>query len=37
MRYNPKARLDNSRVEDRRGGGLGAGGFPVGGGGLTVG
>jgi uncharacterized protein len=36
MRYNPKARLDNSQVENRRGrggGGFGGGGFPVGGGG----
>src|SRR5262245_53015604 len=30
MRYNPRARLDTSQVENRRGGG---GGFPVGGGG----
>ena len=30
MRYNPRARLDRSQVENRRGGG---GGFPVGGGG----
>ncbi|MDX6299793.1 MAG: uncharacterized protein QOF53_1007 [Nocardioidaceae bacterium] len=37
MRYNPKARLDNSQVEDRRGRGGGGGGFPVGGGGLKVG
>ncbi len=35
MRYNPKARLDRSQVEDRRGtsGGGGGGGFPMGGGG----
>ena len=34
MRYNPKARLDRSQVENRRGsGGGGGGGFPVGGGG----
>jgi uncharacterized protein len=34
MRYNPKARLDRSQVEVRRGGGGGGGfGFPVGGGG----
>ena len=32
MRYNPKARLDRSQVENRRGGG-GGGGFPVGAGG----
>ncbi len=32
MRYNPKARLDRSQVENRRGSG-GGGGFPVGGGG----
>ncbi|NUR05462.1 MAG: hypothetical protein HOQ22_02435 [Nocardioidaceae bacterium] len=31
MRYNPRARLDTSQVENRRGGG--GGGFPVGGGG----
>jgi predicted metalloprotease len=34
MRYNPRARLDNSQVENRRGrggGGFGGGGFPVGG------
>ena len=38
MRYNPRARLDRSQVENRRGsgggGGLGGmGGFPMGGGG----
>src|SRR4051794_35402442 len=34
MRYNPKARLDRSQVENRRGsGGGGGGGFPIGGGG----
>ena len=36
MRYNPRARLDTSQVQDRRGGGGGGGaggGFPVGGGG----
>jgi predicted metalloprotease len=35
MRYNPKARLDTSQIENRRGGGAGGGGFgfPVGGGG----
>src|SRR3954451_24136765 len=37
MRYNPRARLDRSQVENRRGssgGGMGGlGGFPVGGGG----
>ncbi len=34
MRYNPRARLDRSQVENRRGGGGGGGfGFPVGGGG----
>ena len=32
MRYNPRARLDRSQVENRRGSG-GGGGFPVGGGG----
>jgi uncharacterized protein len=44
MRYNPRARLDNSQVENRRGrggGGFGGGGFPMGGGrggpGLRVG
>jgi predicted metalloprotease len=40
MRYNPRARLDNSQVENRRGrggGGLGGGGLPMGGGGLKVG
>jgi predicted metalloprotease len=34
MRYNPRARLDNSQVENRRGrggGGFGGGGFPMGG------
>ena len=35
MRYNPKARLDRSQVDNRRGssGGGGGGGFPMGGGG----
>jgi len=35
MRYNPRARLDTSQVENRRGsgGGGGGGGFPIGGGG----
>ena len=36
MRYNPKARLDRSQVDNRRGssgGGGGMGGFPMGGGG----
>jgi predicted metalloprotease len=34
MRFNPKARLDTSQVQTRRGGGGGGGfGFPVGGGG----
>jgi predicted metalloprotease len=33
MRYNPRARLDRSQVENRRGSGGGGGGFPVGGGG----
>jgi predicted metalloprotease len=35
MRFNPKARLDTSQVQNRRGGGGGGGGFglPVGGGG----
>jgi predicted metalloprotease len=34
MRYNPRARLDRSQVENRRGsGGGGGGGFPMGGGG----
>src|SRR3954469_7655371 len=36
MRYNPRARLDNSQMENRRGrggGGFGGGGFPMGGGG----
>ena len=36
MRYNPRARLDRSQVENRRGsggGGFGGGGFPIGGGG----
>jgi predicted metalloprotease len=35
MRYNPRARLDRSQVENRRGsgGGGGGGGFPLGGGG----
>ena len=40
MRYNPRARLDNSQVENRRGrggGGFGGGGLPMGGGGLKVG
>ncbi len=39
MRYNPRARLDRSQVEVRRGGGGGGGGvgFPVGGGGMRVG
>jgi predicted metalloprotease len=39
MRYNPKARLDRSQVEVRRGGGGGGGGtgFPAGGGGMKVG
>ncbi|MGZ4493893.1 MAG: KPN_02809 family neutral zinc metallopeptidase [Nocardioides sp.] len=39
MRYNPRARLDRSQVEVRRGGGGGGGGagFPVGGGGMKVG
>ncbi|MGZ4473087.1 MAG: KPN_02809 family neutral zinc metallopeptidase [Nocardioidaceae bacterium] len=41
MRYNPRARLDRSQVENRRGSGggfAGGGGFPVGGGsGLRVG
>ena len=32
MRYNPRARLDRSQVENRRGSG-GGGGFPMGGGG----
>jgi uncharacterized protein len=36
MRYNPRARLDTSQVENRRGGG-GGGGFPVGGGGRGLG
>ncbi len=37
MRYNPKARLDSSQVENRRGsGGGGGGGFPVGGGGAGL-
>ena len=33
MRYNPRARLDTSQVENRRGSSGGGGGFPVGGGG----
>ena len=35
MRYNPRARLDRSQVQNRRGGGGGGGGggFPIGGGG----
>ena len=33
MRYNPRARLDRSQVEDRRGSSGGGGGFPMGGGG----
>ena len=33
MRFNPKARLDTSQVQNRRGGGGGGLGFPVGGGG----
>src|SRR3954452_23508384 len=33
MRYNPRARLDTSQVENRRGRGGGGGGFPIGGGG----
>ena len=33
MRYNPRARLDRSQIENRRGGGGGGLGFPVGGGG----
>ncbi len=33
MRYNPKARLDRSQVENRRGSSGGGGGFPLGGGG----
>ena len=41
MRYNPRARLDSSQVESRRGGGGGFGGgggrLPVGGAGLGVG
>jgi predicted metalloprotease len=38
MRYNPRARLDTSQVQNRRGAGGGGGGFPVGGGsGLRVG
>ena len=38
MRYNPKARLDRSQVENRRGSSGGGGGFPTGGGsGLKVG
>jgi predicted metalloprotease len=38
MRYNPRARLDRSQVEVRRGGGGGGGfGLPVGGGGMRVG
>ena len=39
MRYNPRARLDRSQVQVRRGGGGGGGGagFPVGGGGMKVG
>jgi predicted metalloprotease len=39
MRYNPRARLDTSQVENRRDGGGGGAGFPMpgGGGGLKVG
>ena len=40
MRYNPRARLDRSQVEVRRGGGGSGGGgigFPTGGGGMKVG
>jgi uncharacterized protein len=33
MRYNPRARLDTSQVENRRGSSGGGGGFPMGGGG----
>ncbi len=37
MRYNPRARLDRSQVQVRRGGGGGGMGLPMGGGGMRVG